>query len=73
VALDPKRVSIYIGKQMVCKCGVGRRFDESRAHQDLAQSSCDIRVRLGRGPSSTAFITSDLTAEYVRINADYST
>jgi glutamate N-acetyltransferase / amino-acid N-acetyltransferase len=73
VALDPKRVSIYIGKQMVCKGGVGFRFDEARAHQDLAQPSCDIRVRLGRGHSSTAFITSDLTAEYVRINADYST
>jgi glutamate N-acetyltransferase / amino-acid N-acetyltransferase len=73
VALDPKRVSISIGKQMVCKGGVGCRFDEARAHQDLAQPSCDIRVRLGRGRSSAAFVTSDLTAEYVRINADYST
>jgi len=73
VALDPKRVNIYIGKQMVCKAGVGNRFDEARAHQDLAQPNCDIRVQLGRGHSSVAFITSDLTAEYVRINADYST
>ncbi len=73
VALDPKRVSISIGKQIVCKGGVGCRFDEARAHQDLAQPSCDIRVRLNRGPGSAAFVTSDLTAEYVRINADYST
>jgi glutamate N-acetyltransferase/amino-acid N-acetyltransferase len=73
VALDPNRISISIGKQMVCKGGMGCRFDEARAHQDLAQPSCHIRVRLGRGHSSTAFITSDLTAEYVRINADYST
>lgn len=73
VALDPKRVSISIWKQIVCKGGVGCRFDEARAHQDLAQPSCDIRVRLNRGPGSAAFVTSDLTAEYVRINADYST
>ncbi|MGO9650048.1 MAG: bifunctional glutamate N-acetyltransferase/amino-acid acetyltransferase ArgJ [Terriglobales bacterium] len=73
VALDPKRVNIYIAQQMVCKAGVGYRFDEARAHHDLAQPNCDIRVRLGRGRSSAAFITSDLTAEYVQINADYST
>lgn len=73
VALDPKFVNIYIGKQMVCKGGAGCGFDEAGAHQALAQPSCDIRVRLGRGRSSVAFITCDLTADYVRINADYST
>jgi len=30
-------------------------------------------VRLGLGRASVKFITTDLTAEYVRINADYST
>ncbi|HTA21964.1 MAG TPA: bifunctional glutamate N-acetyltransferase/amino-acid acetyltransferase ArgJ [Terriglobales bacterium] len=73
IALDPNRVSIYIAKQMVCKGGVSCQFDEAKAHQDLAHPSCDIRVRLGRGQSGVEFITTDLTAEYVRINADYST
>jgi glutamate N-acetyltransferase/amino-acid N-acetyltransferase len=71
--IDPERVSIFIGKQLVCRGGVGRGFDEARAHHDLAQPSCDIRVLLQRGRSSAAFLTTDLTAEYVRINADYST
>jgi glutamate N-acetyltransferase / amino-acid N-acetyltransferase len=73
VQIDPKRVNIYVAQQMVCKAGAGCRFDEARAHHDLAQPNCDIRVRLGRGRSSAAFLTSDLSAEYVRINADYST
>jgi glutamate N-acetyltransferase / amino-acid N-acetyltransferase len=73
VALDPKRVNICIAKQMVCKGGVGCGFDEATAHQDLAQPNCDVRVRLGRGQSSVEFITTDLTTDYVRINADYST
>jgi glutamate N-acetyltransferase/amino-acid N-acetyltransferase len=73
VQIDPKRVNICIAQQMVCKAGAGCRFDEARAHHDLAQPNCDIRVRLGRGRSSAAFLTSDLSAEYVRINADYST
>jgi glutamate N-acetyltransferase/amino-acid N-acetyltransferase len=73
VALDPKRVSIYIGKHMVCKNGVARSFDEARAHQDLSRASCNVRVRLNRGTAKAVFITTDLTTEYVRINADYST
>jgi glutamate N-acetyltransferase/amino-acid N-acetyltransferase len=71
--VDPGRISIFIGKQQVCRGGVGCRFDPVRAHQDLARPSCDLRVRLGRGRCRATFITSDLTADYVRINADYST
>ncbi|MGA7646461.1 MAG: bifunctional ornithine acetyltransferase/N-acetylglutamate synthase, partial [Terriglobales bacterium] len=48
-------------------------FNERQAHRDLAQPVCDIRVQLGRGQHAVRFLTTDLTAEYVRINADYST
>jgi len=73
IALDPARVTILIGDQMVCRNGVGCAFDEKRAHRDLAQPVCEVTVRLQRGRSSIRFLTTDLTAEYVRINADYST
>jgi glutamate N-acetyltransferase/amino-acid N-acetyltransferase len=73
IAIDPRRVSIEIGDQMVCRRGVGCAFDAKRAHKALAQPWCDIRIFLGRGRSSILFLTSDLTVDYVRINADYST
>jgi glutamate N-acetyltransferase/amino-acid N-acetyltransferase len=73
VQLDPRRVNIYIGPQLVCRRGEAHRYDELEAHHYLSQPSFDIRVQLGRGGSSVEFLTSDLTAEYVRINADYST
>jgi glutamate N-acetyltransferase/amino-acid N-acetyltransferase len=73
VALDPYKISIQIGDQMVCRGGVGCAFDEKRAHTALARPQCEIRILLGRGRESIRFLTSDLTAEYVRINADYST
>ena len=73
VPIDPAKVNIFIAKQMVCHHGAACAFDEKQAHRDLSQPNCDIRVRLGRGRSSVKFITTDLTAEYVRINADYST
>jgi glutamate N-acetyltransferase/amino-acid N-acetyltransferase len=73
IALDPAKVSIKIGDQMVCRGGVACAFDEKRAHLALSQPRCDIRVSLGRGSRSILFLTTDLTAEYVSINADYST
>ncbi len=73
VAIKPAHVSILIGDQMVCRDGVGCAFDQQRAHQDLARPRSRIRIRLGRGRASTIFLTTDLTTEYVRINADYST
>jgi glutamate N-acetyltransferase/amino-acid N-acetyltransferase len=73
LAIEPERIDIYIGGQRVCHRGVGCRFDEKRAHRDLAQASCDVRVRLGQGGAGVRFQTTDLSAEYVRINADYST
>jgi glutamate N-acetyltransferase/amino-acid N-acetyltransferase len=73
LALDPHKVSVIIGDQTVCKGAVACKFDEARAHEHLSRSECQVRVRLGRGKASVEFLTTDLTAEYVRINADYST
>ncbi|MFB3814696.1 MAG: bifunctional glutamate N-acetyltransferase/amino-acid acetyltransferase ArgJ [Terriglobales bacterium] len=73
VEVDPARVNIFIGPQQVCRHGQAHAFDEVAAHHYLSQPSYDIRVQLGRGKAAIDFLTSDLTAEYVRINADYST
>jgi glutamate N-acetyltransferase/amino-acid N-acetyltransferase len=73
VAIDPARANVFIGAQKVCAGGVAWPFDSRRAHQALARRECDVRIELGRGRESIQFLTTDLTAEYVRINADYST
>ena len=73
VAVDPGRVSILIGDQPVFRRGLSRRFDRRKAHAEMSKPSYEICVRLGRGGASASYMTTDLTAEYVRINADYST
>ena len=73
IAVNPAQVQIFIGEQRVCRNGVACTFDERDAHRALAEPACDVRVVLGRGRESAKFLTTDLTAEYVRINADYST
>jgi glutamate N-acetyltransferase / amino-acid N-acetyltransferase len=73
IDVDPARVQIYVGNQRVCRGGVADVFDRRRAHRDLAAKVCVVRVELGQGKRSAHFLTTDLTADYVRINADYST
>jgi len=71
--LDPARVNIYFGKQPVCRKGVVVEFDRQAAHNYLSQPRYEIKIELGRGKASSEFLTCDLTAEYVHINADYTT
>ncbi len=73
VLIDPARIKIFIADQMVCRNGAFQPFDERRAHEHLSQPDCEIRVQLQRGRTKLLFLTTDLTAEYVHINADYST
>ena len=73
VPVNPAKISIQIGGQTVCRGSVACSFDEKRAHHELSQPESRITVRLGNGRATLNFLTTDLTAEYVRINADYST
>ncbi|MEY2411505.1 MAG: glutamate N-acetyltransferase / amino-acid N-acetyltransferase [Acidobacteriaceae bacterium] len=73
VPVNPDRIDIRIGKQMVCVSGQYRAFDEAEAHRELGKETCEVRIRLHRGQSEVTFYTTDLSAEYVRINADYAT
>jgi glutamate N-acetyltransferase/amino-acid N-acetyltransferase len=71
--IDPERIDIWFGKLRICRDG-GRaaEFDEAAAHAYIAQSEFSITIQLHQGAGSCIFWTTDLTAEYVRINADYS-
>jgi glutamate N-acetyltransferase/amino-acid N-acetyltransferase len=72
--VEPERIAIWLGNQPICIHG-GRvpDFDEQRAHAYLKNREFTIRIDLGLGNGQCKFWTTDLTAEYVRINADYST
>jgi glutamate N-acetyltransferase/amino-acid N-acetyltransferase len=53
--------------------GAACAFDQKSAHQELSKAECNVGIRVGRGNASLLFLTTDLTQEYVKINADYST
>ena len=74
VHLDSERISVHFGEYEVCKEGrVATAFDEVIAHGYLQQPEFTVSVDLGAGDGECTFWTCDLTADYVHINADYST
>ena len=71
--VDPDRIDISFGKLPICRNG-GRasEFDEAAAHDYIAQREFSISIQLNQGSGSCVFWTTDLTVEYIHINADYS-
>jgi len=71
--VDPDRIDISFGKLPICRNG-GRavEFDEAAAHDYIAQREFSISIQLHQGSGSCVFWTTDLTVEYIHINADYS-
>jgi glutamate N-acetyltransferase/amino-acid N-acetyltransferase len=47
-------------------------FDKARAHAAMMAREYTIALDMGLGEAECRFLTCDLTEEYVRINADYS-
>jgi glutamate N-acetyltransferase/amino-acid N-acetyltransferase len=73
VPVDPHTVDVFIGTQQVCRGGGSVKFDEATAHACMSEPKYDIRVKVGDGRGWANLLSCDLTSEYVRINADYST
>ena len=73
VAIDPERLRITLSGLPVCEQG-GRAaaFSEQQVHAAMSERRFTIAVELGMGSGQCRFWTTDLTQEYVRINADYS-
>jgi glutamate N-acetyltransferase/amino-acid N-acetyltransferase len=72
--VDPARIDITFGSLPICRDG-GRapEFDEAAAHAYISREEFSISIDLHQGAGACTFWTTDLTHEYIHINADYST
>jgi glutamate N-acetyltransferase/amino-acid N-acetyltransferase len=74
VEFDPAEVLVTIAGLPVFAYGVrAEDFDEAATHAAMLEREYTIMIHLGQGAGRAHFITCDLTHEYVRINAEYST
>ncbi|QFT20896.1 Arginine biosynthesis bifunctional protein ArgJ [Pseudomonas sp. THAF187a] len=72
--LDVSRIDVFLGE--VCIASKGCRattYTEEQGAAVMAQEEITIRIELGRGACSETIWTTDLSHEYVKINAEYRT
>jgi len=74
VHFDPNRIALHLNGHLLYQGGSPAEFD-SKAVSDSIRNSRDttIHLQLGEGHAKGRFWTTDLTVEYVRLNADYHT
>ena len=87
VAFDPEAVALWLGEHQLMAAGQPLPFDRPAASAYLCDRAAGaylggsgpggdtvlIRLRLGDGPGSGRAWGCDLSDQYVRINADYTT
>jgi glutamate N-acetyltransferase/amino-acid N-acetyltransferase len=84
VDLDPDLIDVYIGDVLVVRSGIANNVNNTctcgkskdplvAARKVLAEQNIEITIDLNAGSSSAAAWTCDLTYDYVKINASYTT
>ncbi len=73
VAFDPRRVTVTCAGITVCRFGVATSFDRGQAAVAMDRQLVEIGVDIGSGHAGATMLTCDLTPEYVRFNAEYTT
>jgi glutamate N-acetyltransferase/amino-acid N-acetyltransferase len=87
VSFDPAEVSLWLGEHQLMAAGQPLAFDRAAASAYLRKCAAGrylggagpggdtvlIRLRLGAGPAAALAWGCDLSDQYVRINADYTT
>ena len=72
IKLEIKKIKIYIQNFLLCKNGQGiSAIDEMSLSKALKKRNINITVDLAEGDDEFTVWTSDLTEEYIKINADY--
>lgn len=72
--LDVSGINIFLNDTCIVEQG-GRAasYTEAQGEAAMAETEISIRIELGRGHCCETLWTSDLSHEYVRINAEYRT
>lgn len=72
--VDPDKVNISFDDVAMVSNGLGLdSAQEARASEVLKKPEFTVTVELGLGEGSAYYYTSDLTYDYIKINADYRT
>jgi len=74
VPFDPAGVDLHVNGFLLYKQGAPVEFDDPLVSKSIRENrETSVVLRFSEGDAKIRFWTTDLTAEYVRLNADYRT
>ena len=73
VDFDPNELQVRLNDVVLCDRGLVTDYQEADAAAIMKHKEFQVGVRIGDGPGTATFWTSDLSHDYVSINADYRT
>ncbi|OEC47202.1 bifunctional ornithine acetyltransferase/N-acetylglutamate synthase [Pseudomonas sp. 1D4] len=72
--LDVSKIDVFLGDVCIAsKGGRASTYTEAQGAEVMAREEIGIRIELGRGNCNETIWTTDLSHEYVKINAEYRT
>lgn len=71
VSFDPRRLAVWLDDIQLVRGGQAAPYEEEEAGARMRRPEFSIRVEVGDGSGSAVFWTSDLSHDYVSVNADY--
>ena len=70
--LDTDKITLWLDDLVVAEGGrISTGYSEEKGAAVLAQNEFSVKVNLGRGGANATIWTTDLSHEYIRINAEY--
>jgi glutamate N-acetyltransferase/amino-acid N-acetyltransferase len=74
VPFQPGGVSLHVNGFLLYQAGAPVKFDAQAVSESIAKNrETLVQLRFSEGSADLRFWTTDLTAEYIRLNADYHT
>jgi glutamate N-acetyltransferase/amino-acid N-acetyltransferase len=73
IPLEKERVSLSIGNMLLYTQDSPVNINPAKLKEIFQKDRIEVRIGLGGGDKSYGVYTSDLSYDYVKINADYST
>ncbi|MBP6941837.1 MAG: bifunctional ornithine acetyltransferase/N-acetylglutamate synthase, partial [Syntrophorhabdaceae bacterium] len=73
VPVFPSKIDIVLQGELIVKSGVEVPFDEQALKKMMNKKDISIIVDLNDGKASFDIYTTDLTYDYIKINASYRT
>lgn len=72
--LKAENVSIYLGKVCVIKAGeLSANYTEQAGSAEMAKTEIVITIEIGKNATQESVWTTDLSPDYIKINAEYRT